>query len=221
LACSHWHEGVVGIIASRITETYHRPAVVISLGEEIGKGSIRSFAGKNILEGLQMTKKYLTKFGGHPYAAGLSIHFSQVEAFTLAFNQAMEKLPQDLHLSSLMLEGNCALEDLTLQSLQELEKLGPFGPGNPEPIFSFQAMVKSHQVLKGRHLKLGLTSHNNSQVMTEAIWFYGMDCKELCLETLIHQHCQWAAVPELNRFRGRLNPVLRIKDWRKISIASE
>ena len=89
---SGWHEGVVGIVASRVTETFRKPAAVVALREDFGKGSVRSFGGKDVLAGLRECAPTLIAFGGHRHAAGLSVKLEQFETFVEAFDRAMEKL---------------------------------------------------------------------------------------------------------------------------------
>jgi len=151
-----WHEGVVGIVASRVTETFRKPAAVIALREDFGKGSVRSYGGKDVLAALRQCSSFLLGFGGHKHAAGLSVGLDQVDSFAEMFDRVLEEMPSERHAGSLYIEGNCDIEDLNVRTLQELEKLGPFGPGNPEPVFALKAAVKSHRILKGRHLKLNL-----------------------------------------------------------------
>ncbi len=212
-----WHEGVVGIVASRVTETFQKPAIILSARAEEGyaKGSVRSYGGKDVLAALQSCAPLLKTFGGHRHAAGLSVLLENLDAFVLAFDQALGELPQDAESLPLYVEGQASLEDLTLQTLQELENMGPFGPGNPEPVFICSAEVRSHRVLKDRHLKLQL---GDQSARMEAIWFHAAENREvyspdelsLCFKT-----AEFAAVPEINRFRGNQTPTLRIRDWRK------
>jgi single-stranded-DNA-specific exonuclease len=210
LAHEEWHEGVVGIVASRVTETFHRPAIVIAIREGLGKGSVRSFAGKDVLSGLRACSKYLVGFGGHKHAAGLSLLPSEVENFALAFDEAMAQISEDQNARPLLVDGECSVEDLDLQTLRQIEMLGPFGPGNPEPTFICRATVRNQQVLKGRHLKLNLGNQSSKGPLIEAIWFNAS-------ETSVHQQeAIWLGVPELNRFRGRITPVFRIRDWRQV-----
>ena len=158
VADSGWHEGVVGIVASRVTETFRKPAAVIALREDFGKGSVRSYGGKDVLAALRECSSHLLGFGGHRHAAGLSLSLEKVDQFADAFDQALENIQMEASGGTLFVEGSCALDDLDVRSLQELEKLGPFGPGNPEPVFMVRATVRNHRVLKGRHLKLNLSS---------------------------------------------------------------
>ncbi len=215
-----WHEGVVGIVASRVTETFRKPAAVIALREDYGKGSVRSWGGKDVLAALRESASTLRTFGGHKHAAGLSVENHRVEEFAEAFDRALETIQSDAASLPLMIEGVCDVSDLNVRALTELEQLGPFGPGNPEPVFSFRAVVRNHQVLKGRHLKLNLSSPMagsgaQADKPLEAIWFHGAERADRLME-LLEEETEWAGVPELNRFRGNAKPSFRVKDWRPL-----
>jgi single-stranded-DNA-specific exonuclease len=95
--------------------------------------------------------------------------------------------------------------------LRELESLGPFGPGNPEPVFSIRAFIQNHRILKGRHLKLGLSSPTDEKII-EAIWFHAAEDEAHLSDEFLKQQADWAGVPEINRFRGQTTPSLRIRD---------
>ncbi|MFZ9594540.1 MAG: single-stranded-DNA-specific exonuclease RecJ [Bdellovibrionia bacterium] len=223
VADSAWHEGVVGIVASRVTEMFRKPAAVIALREDFGKGSVRSFGGKDVLAGLRQCASNLLGFGGHKHAAGLSVALDQFELFERAFDEAFAQVPQDADASCLWIEGECSLGELSLKALEELERLGPFGPGNPEPVFAVEASVSDHRILKDRHLKLSLTDPLESLGLQkmEAIWFNGAEKKEVLQEAVGPEVRQWAGVPELNRFRGRATPTLRIRDSRRVTREKE
>ncbi len=221
VADSDWHEGVVGIVASRVTETFHKPAAVIALREDFGKGSVRSFAGKDVLGALRECAPFLLGFGGHRYAAGLSVAIEQFEFFAAEFDRVVGNMEQEKNAGALMIEGSCFIDELDVKSLQELEKLGPFGPGNPEPVFAMRASAKSHRVLKGRHLKLNLSSARSATflrpAMIEAIWFHAAERKDVMgVAGVLEEEHEWAGVPELNRFRGQMTPSFRVRDWRKV-----
>jgi single-stranded DNA-specific DHH superfamily exonuclease len=141
-----------------VTETFRRPAAVISIREDFAKGSVRSFGGKDVLSALRASASVLLGFGGHKHAAGLSLNPDQLDAFARLFDEALSGAEEDVNATPLMIEGECQVGDLDIKTLQELENLGPFGPGNPEPVFTFRAHVTSHRVLKDRHLKLRLGS---------------------------------------------------------------
>lgn len=210
-----WHEGVVGIVASRVTETFRKPAAVIALREDFGKGSVRSYGGKDVLAALRGCAEYLKAFGGHRHAAGLSVELDRFEAFAEAFDLEVEKVQEEKNSGTLYIEGSCSIDELNVRSLQELERLGPFGPGNPEPVFSVRASVKNHRILKGRHLKLSLGSPLGGTGF-DAIWFNGAERKDVQIEEIQDQEREWAGVPELNRFRGQLTPTFRVRDWRRV-----
>lgn len=205
-----WHEGVVGIVATRVVETFKRPAAVIGLRDGAGKGSVRTYRGKDVLAALRASSEALLAFGGHRHAAGLSVEASRVEDLARLFDEALAK--GDLageagQATPLPIEGVCTPEEFTVGSLTELEKLGPFGPGHPEPVFAFQAAVTEKRILKGRHLKLRLGA-------VEAIWFNAAEREEGTQALLLSEASEWAGVPELNRFRGSVTPTIRVKDWR-------
>ncbi|MGK5085685.1 single-stranded-DNA-specific exonuclease RecJ [Bdellovibrionota bacterium FG-1] len=210
-----WHEGVVGIVASRVTETFRKPAAVIALREDFGKGSVRSYGGKDVLSALRASAQYLLGFGGHKHAAGLSVAHHQLEAFAEAFDHALSEIAEDTETLPLYIEGQCTVADLDILTLQELERLGPFGPGNPEPVFTIRAGIRSHSVLKGRHFKLNLTSSISSSVI-EAIWFHAAERANVSELTSGAAEMEWAGVPEINRFRGKMTPTFRVRDCRTV-----
>lgn len=220
VADSAWHEGVIGIVASRVTETFQRPAVVIALREDYGKGSVRSYAGKDILSALRASSMHLLGFGGHKHAAGLSIDLKNVDAFAREFDQAVAAIQEEAAASALWVEGPCSINDLDTKTLEQLEQLGPFGPGNPEPVFTFRASIRGHRILKGRHLKLDLVELGSQviqQPSIEAIWFHAAERGELS-EAFLSAESEWAGVPELNRFRGQMTPTVRVRARKEVCV---
>jgi single-stranded-DNA-specific exonuclease len=136
LAGEGWHPGVLGIVASRIVEKYHRPTVVIGLNGSEGKGSARSIRGFHMVDGFRLCAEHLTKFGGHEYAGGLSIQSANLEHFAEAFEiVARQALTDDDLLPMLELDAPLRLADIGFSLLRELDSLKPFGVGNPEPLF--------------------------------------------------------------------------------------
>lgn len=214
VADPEWHEGVVGIVASRVTEMFHRPAVVISLREDYGKGSVRSYRGHDVLAALRASADTLRTFGGHKYAAGLSVERDRVEDFTRAFNEALARSQEEVAPEALLLEGSCRGEELDLKALQEIERLAPFGPGNPEPVFSVRASVREHRILKDKHLKLNLSPVGSEAHYLEAIWFNATELDGWNDTVRSGESFEWAGVPEVNRFRGSVTPTFRIRDQR-------
>jgi single-stranded-DNA-specific exonuclease len=136
LAGEGWHPGVLGIVASRIVEKYHRPTVVIGLNGSEGKGSARSIRGFHMVDGFRLCAEHLTKFGGHEYAGGLSIQSANLDHFAEAFEiVARQALSDEDLLPMLELDAPLRLADIGFPLMRELDLLKPFGVGNPEPLF--------------------------------------------------------------------------------------
>ncbi|MEO5327076.1 MAG: single-stranded-DNA-specific exonuclease RecJ [Magnetococcus sp. THC-1_WYH] len=159
LADRDWHSGVVGIVASRIAEKTHRPTIVIALDEQgIGKGSARSIPGVNLLQAIDACRSFLLAFGGHHAAAGLTIREEHLPSFTEAFNRFLaENTPEEVFQMALLVDGTTRLNEFSFESVARLERLQPFGRGNPEPVFVFENVrVTGPRILKDRHLKCHL-----------------------------------------------------------------
>ncbi len=131
-----WHPGVVGILATRLANRFHRPTVVIALNGPICRGSARSIRAFNLVEALHAVKEELVEFGGHPGAAGLTIERSRIAAFREALNRvAHERLDRGSLSPMVDLDGELPLSDLTEEFIRDLEVLAPFGMGNAHPVF--------------------------------------------------------------------------------------
>ncbi|MGB7949253.1 MAG: single-stranded-DNA-specific exonuclease RecJ [Candidatus Binatia bacterium] len=131
-----WHPGVLGIVASRIVERFHRPTVVIGFENGQGKGSARSIRGFHMVEGFRRCADHLEKFGGHEYAGGLSIKESNLGLFVEAFEKvAREILSTDDLLPRIEVDAQLSFAEIGVAVVSELEALKPFGVGNPEPLF--------------------------------------------------------------------------------------
>jgi single-stranded-DNA-specific exonuclease len=154
LADSRWHPGVIGICASRLVERYHRPTVLIAQDGGKGKASARSIRGFHLYEQLQACSSLLLGFGGHEYAAGLSIEEKNIQAFAEAFDARAQLClsEQDLR-PELCFDAEMPVGNLTLPVVETLSALAPFGAGNPGPVFvTRQVRAEKVRVLKGKHL---------------------------------------------------------------------
>jgi single-stranded-DNA-specific exonuclease len=139
-----WHPGVVGIVASRMVEKYYRPAVMLTTLEGVAKGSARSIAGVNIHQALKMVEDKLLQFGGHKYAAGLSIDLDRIDEFRKAFNEVIKgMLTEELLIPVIHIDTEIDLAELTPKYLRVLKQFAPFGPQNMRPTF----LVKGVQVV--------------------------------------------------------------------------
>ena len=165
-----WHKGVIGIVASRLTELYYRPAVVLTHSEGIATGSARSVSGFDVYSAVQHCADLLENFGGHTYAAGLSLKVEHVEEFKQRFEAYVsEHILDEQTQPTLDIDAQLDFSDINMKFYQDLKKFSPFGPGNPKPIF-FTPRVYDYGTSKlvGRgqeHIKLELVDHKSSNVM--------------------------------------------------------
>ena len=139
----HWHKGVVGIVASRLTETYYRPTIVLTAGEDgIISGSARSVGGFDIYAAIDSCSDLLTNFGGHKFAAGLSMHIEDLPKFKQRFDAYVATHILDSQLQpTLDIEAEITLGDITSHFRSVLRHLEPFGPGNPRPLFVSRRLI--------------------------------------------------------------------------------
>ncbi len=204
LASPQWHQGVIGIVASKLVEMYQKPTVVISIQEDgIGKGSARSVEGVNIYDALHKCGELLEQFGGHELAAGINIRVENINEFKGRFEKAVNDALID-YASKLRIDGELDLPDLTDSFVNELGLLSPFGVGNPEPVFIAKSVgVSSQRLLKDRYLSLKLNDNNR---IYDAIWF---DPKE---RIPVPDKIDVVFTPEFNEWNGKKSIQLRVKD---------
>lgn len=152
-----WHHGIIGIVASKLLQTYNRPCIVISVEDGTGKGSGRSLECFNIFKALDYCSGLLTRYGGHEMAAGLTIEEEKINEFRILINQYADQVLSDEDLiPSIRIDAILERDDITRENIIELEKLEPFGAGNPMPVFGYMGpSLKSIRTLSdGKHLKL-------------------------------------------------------------------
>jgi single-stranded-DNA-specific exonuclease len=159
----HWHKGVVGIVASRLTETYYRPTIVLTAGEDgIISGSARSVGGFDIYAAIDSCLDLLTNFGGHKYAAGLSMHIDNLPTFCERFEHYVAThIREDQLQPTLLVEAELELADITPAFYNVIRYLEPFGPGNPRPLFATRNLINHRDTRvvgkTGEHLRLDVT----------------------------------------------------------------
>ncbi len=162
-----WHPGVLGIVASRISRKYHRPAMVIGFEENgIGKGSGRSIEGLNLVEALNRCSESLEKFGGHEMAAGLTILEGKIDMFVAEFRRVTRELLSDDYLQHCVrIDHELLFSDLNFDFLHWHETLQPFGNGNPQPLFLARGveLVAPPRVVNDKHCVLRLRQGNYHQ----------------------------------------------------------
>ena len=164
----HWHKGVVGIVASRLTENYYRPTIVLTASEDgIISGSARSVGGFDIYAAIDSCSDLLTNFGGHKFAAGLSMHINDLPEFQERFEAYVAAhIREDQLQPTLQIEAELQLGDITKSFYNVLRHLEPFGPGNPRPLFVSRHLINhrdTRAVGKEReHLRLDVTDRVNA-----------------------------------------------------------
>jgi single-stranded-DNA-specific exonuclease len=154
-----WHPGVLGIVASRLMERFHRPTVLISADEDEGKGSGRSIPGFDVCQALQECREHLIGFGGHSYAAGLTIRAEQMSEFRNRLCQVVtSRLDPDDYVPKLSIDGPLPLDECNEDLVTFLDRLSPFGIGNAEPLFIADdvRLASPPMVVSRNHLKLSL-----------------------------------------------------------------
>jgi len=209
LAVDGWHPGVIGIVASRLVEKFYRPTVLIALDGEAGKGSARSIRGLHLYQTLQACADDLLAFGGHEMAAGLSLRSDRVPAFAQHFEAAARGVLRDEELQPVLFyDGVVLLEELDFAQVAGLERLAPFGMGNPEPVLLLEAVrIRQVQSLGGGHLRFLACQGGESLA---AIAFGMAERSEAFMGEV-----DLLVSPQINRFNGRETVQLRVRDVRQ------
>jgi single-stranded-DNA-specific exonuclease len=207
-----WHPGVIGIVASRVVEKYYRPTIMISIEDGVGKGSARSISGFDIYVALKQCEDLLLGYGGHKYAAGLTIEKDKIEPFRARFNQiARQHLDEDLLAPKLRIEGEIRLSEINSRLYKFLRLLAPFGPQNMRPVFLSQKLqvVGTPTIVGNNHLKFKVRQDG---IVLDAI---GFNLGDLIyrIETGVN-NLDMAYIIEENTFLGRTTLQLRVKDLR-------
>ncbi len=164
LAHENWHQGVIGIVASRLCDMYYKPCILISHSNGIGKGSGRSIRSFNLFDALSHCEKHLTDFGGHAVAAGLNINMSDIDAFTAEINKYADSTLTDQDMIPTV-EIDCPLSErsVTLENAKALSNLEPFGMGCEKPVFALSAAQIANIAAIGadsKHLRLRISKNN-------------------------------------------------------------
>jgi single-stranded-DNA-specific exonuclease len=197
-----------GIVASRIAEAFHRPVILFAFEEGTGKGSGRSIARFHLLDAIKSCADHLLRFGGHSHAAGLAIAEDELERFALKFDEAAAgALDAESLVPSIAYDAELAPAEIVDSLPVELERMRPFGMGNPEPLFLLRgATVTDSRVLKGGHLKLKLNCGGRS---FDAIGF------GLAERGISQGRIDLLFSPGINLYNGKSSLQLLVKDLRR------
>lgn len=208
---SHWHKGVIGIVASRLIEQYYRPTILLTQAEgQKWVGSGRSVQGYDLYAALEACSEYLVQFGGHKYAAGLTIHEKDLEAFRQRFDEEVRQtIAEDQLAPTLEIAYELGFEYLNPKFIRLLKRFGPFGPENREPIFMTKGVaVRDCRILKEAHVRFMLEDRG---IRMEAIGF-GLAAKWEAINHL-KLDIAWHVVEKT--YRGITTIQLQLKDIRR------
>jgi len=211
LSSGQWHAGVIGIVAARIVERYHRPAILIALANGEGQGSGRSIRHFDLSDALASCSEHLVAFGGHAMAAGIRIAENSVASFTEAFVEiANQRLTGDDLVEKLRLDGEVGLGELTLPAVEALLALGPFGIGNPRPRLATDWIELAREPrCVGKNQDHLQASFQQGGTHIRAIGFgmakHAEDLKQ-------HRRCRVAFEPIINEFNGRRSVEMQMID---------
>ena len=208
-----WHQGVVGIAASKLKEEFNRPTIIISFDEEgNGKGSARSIKGLDLFEALSSTKDHLENYGGHAMAAGLAIHESKLIDFRNAFLSYADSTLNENDLEPrLYLDAEIKLSDLNRRFMDFMKKLGPYGPENMRPKF---AVINAEVI--GNPKVIGNGDHIRFQVKQKqsAIDVVGFGLANHYQDLILGDPVDIACVVETNVWKGKESTQLNARDIR-------
>ncbi|MFA7160110.1 MAG: single-stranded-DNA-specific exonuclease RecJ [Kiritimatiellia bacterium] len=210
-----WHIGVIGIVASRLAARYNRPAIVVGFDEAgAGRGSGRSACGFNLLDALEECRSALKKFGGHAAAAGLEMEEGRLDEFRRLFNLAAEKELKGGDLAPVVkINAWIAAEDVTPENHKDIEKLAPFGTGNPRPVLAVRGLeFHEPRVVGEKHLRF--KARKNSTCLDAIAFNYDVGAAAGIREGDL---VEVAFQMRINSFNGRENLELNVMDFRKSS----
>ena len=207
LASENWHTGVIGIVASRIVDKFYRPTIIINAGSsenEIFQGSGRSIPNFCLLSAIKACSKHLVSFGGHKMATGITIEAERIDQFAAEFEAyAKQNLNENDVAAKLHIDAVAQLDKFRKETVSELQLLGPFGQGNPEPIFATKGVRLAHpprRVGSGReHLQLVITDN------TAAVRCIGFRFGKLEKKLLENEFFNVAYQPQINTYNGNSN----------------
>ena len=206
-----WHHGIIGIVASKVTDIYFKPSILICFEGEEGKGSGRSIPGFNLHDAVMNCDTYVEKFGGHSMAIGINVKRENFEKFKKEF----EEYTQNSHISDIIpiiqIDKQVDIKKINIQEVNELKLLEPYGEGNKMPVF----LIKNLKILsirslsEGKHIKMKLGIDN---YMIDAI---GFNMGEVADKYLIGDKVDIVGSLEINQFGGNENIQVNLKDLRK------
>ena len=212
LGGDNWHHGVIGIVASKITDMYFKPSILICFEDNKGKGSGRSIPGFDLHKALCETSQYLEKYGGHAMAVGLSLSKEKFEDFKKVFQEYADSKNINEIIPIINIDKLITEKELNLEAVRDLEKLEPFGEANKCPLIAYKNLrIDSIRVLtEGKHMKLTLKTEKNNIITA-----MGFNMGYRAEEYLIGDKVDIVGTLEINAFNGNENIQFNLKDIMK------
>ncbi|WP_297336469.1 single-stranded-DNA-specific exonuclease RecJ [Algoriphagus sp.] len=213
-----WHKGVIGIVASRCIEKYYRPTIILTESNAKATGSARSVVDFNIYEAIAECSDLLDQFGGHKYAAGLTLPVDRVPAFQAKFESVVKSRIEEIHRKPVIeIDDELLLDQINYKFYNILKQMAPFGPGNPEPVFRISNVyAEDVAVLKEKHLRFKIVQ--DGQVTTPVCLAFGMADRtkdpDLTTVNMLRGRMRFDIVAEMreNFFRDKSSLQLYVKD---------
>ncbi|NNE67299.1 MAG: single-stranded-DNA-specific exonuclease RecJ [Pyrinomonadaceae bacterium] len=209
-----WHRGVIGLAASRIAEKLHRPAVVLSVEDGMAYGSARSVGEFHLLKALDSCADLFEQFGGHAVAAGMTLKASNIDALREGLNEYAEQNLSDEELvPEITIDAPVQASSLSLELIEDMKSLEPFGQGNPKPLFATGRLklLAEPWIMKEKHLKLQLEGPDRNRL--EAVWWDGVEKSE-GLDLTVGNSYEVAHKLEANTWQGNTRLQMVISDIR-------
>ena len=199
-----WHQGVIGIVASRFARDYNRPAIVLTIQNDEAHGSGRSIGGLNLIKVLGKCSHLLTRYGGHPMAVGLGMKKENIPAFRELFEATVrEEIREEDLIDRVTYDGSVVLGDLGDAFFGKYDQLGPFGHGNPQPCYRLDNV----EIVKTFPIKVG---HTKGVLRDSA----GDECDFIAFNMVLDMHTKWdiVAIPQINEYYGERRRQIQIAD---------
>ncbi len=205
----NWHHGVVGIVSSRIIEKYYLPVIIISIENGLAKGSARSIKGFNMFDALVSQDELLIKYGGHEMAAGMTLEIQNLPELRDNLKKiAFETITEDMLEQKLSIDSDLDFDDITINAIENLNELEPYGPSNPQPVFMSTdvEILDITKLSEGKHLKL--TLRQMGKTLTALLFSVSMN------EFFFHtgDKVDIAYNVSVNEFRDKKSPQIILKD---------
>lgn len=208
-----WHKGVVGIVASRCIEHFHRPTIILTQSNDKAAGSARSVPGFDVYEAIEACADLLEQFGGHTFAAGMTLPVDNVEAFRQKFEEVVSQTIKDEHLTPLIdIDLPLDFSEIDARMCRVLKQMGPFGPHNMQPVFMTENvyLVGEPIIMKEKHLKIQVRQTRTGH----AHWAVGFGMAHLAEHIQPGMPFSICYHPDLNTYNGDTRIQLMLKDIR-------